>query len=115
MTGQGLLAQIADEVLDDSVALTSLLRKCLMLGARSGSDQLRTWVTRELEGYVGVPELPTYRRAPAAMELSITNHAGYGKLTQRLQPSVLPEKIFGNVDIEIATMSQGVGELEDGG
>lgn len=112
MTGQGLLPQIAENVLDESVPLASLLRKCLMLGALNGSEQLRTWATLELEGYVGVQELPKHRKIPAAMDLFITNRAGYGGLTQRLQPSVLPKEIFGDVDIEIATISQGVGELE---
>jgi hypothetical protein len=88
---RGLLAQIAEGVVDETVPLAALLRKCLMLGAQAGSEKLREWATQELNGYVGAKSLPEYRRIPAAMELLITNRYGLNGLRQRLQPSVLPK------------------------
>ncbi|MEV7092966.1 hypothetical protein AB0M80_08955 [Amycolatopsis sp. NPDC051045] len=109
---ESLLTQIAKDVVDEAVPLTVLLRKCLMLGAEAGSEKLREWATRELNGYVGAKTLPEYRQIAALMELHITNRYGHNGLTQRLQPSVLPKEIFKDVDIEIAMMAQGIGELE---
>ena len=35
----GLLAQIEADVLDDRVALSSLLQKCIVLGGKAGSEK----------------------------------------------------------------------------
>ena len=54
----GLLAQIEAGVLDDIVPLSSLLQKCIVLGGQAGSEKMRDWARRELNGYAcGVPIL----------------------------------------------------------
>jgi AbiTii len=49
-------------VLADTVPLSSLLQKCIVLGGKAGSEGMRDWARRELNGYgggsVGPPSHP---------------------------------------------------------
>ena len=56
-----LLEQIEQAALDDTADITGALRKCVALGGQSGSEELRTWATRELKGYNASDQLPEYR------------------------------------------------------
>lgn len=56
-----LLREIQDAAISADVPLTVVLRKCKVLAARLGSDELRLWVDSELSGYKNVDELPEYR------------------------------------------------------
>lgn len=60
---KGLLAEIEKGALDEQTPISVLLRKCVMLGGRAGSADLRDWARRELNGYTpgGEVELPDYR------------------------------------------------------
>src|SRR4051794_40554338 len=57
-----LLRSIRERLLDESEPLAGLLRKCLMLGAETGSDSLRNWARSELNGYGDGAEVPSYRK-----------------------------------------------------
>ena len=57
----GLLSQIEQDVLDDGKPIGSALRRCMLLGSRTGSSQLREWATLELKGYPVPVEVPDYR------------------------------------------------------
>ncbi|WP_396659179.1 hypothetical protein [Microbacterium oxydans] len=59
-----LLTSLRNHMLDESEPLAGLLRKCLMLGAETGSDSLRQWARKELNGYTSDDELPGYRKLP---------------------------------------------------
>lgn len=59
-----LLTSLRNHMLDESEPLAGLLRKCLMLGAETGSDSLRQWARKELNGYNSDDELPSYRKLP---------------------------------------------------
>lgn len=73
---EGLLAQIEAGVLDDTVPLSSLLQKCIVLGGQAGSEKMRDWARQELNGYKGDTEAwPDYRHIPAAVHCSATGHA----------------------------------------
>ena len=51
-----LIAEIEGDALDDHVPVATALRKCVVLGGRSGSEELRDWATG------ASPSLPpTYR------------------------------------------------------
>lgn len=65
-----LVSKIENDALDESVPLTRVLRKCVVLGGKSGSERLRDWATRELDGYYDEDELPGYRiiHAPLVMD-----------------------------------------------
>lgn len=112
----GLLGQIEAGVLDDTVPLSSLLQKCIVLGGQAESQKMRDWARRELNGYTGNDTVPDYRHIPAALMVVITNSAGYNPVTQRIHPSTLPNQIRDmiaeRVDIEVAILGAGIGELE---
>lgn len=112
----GLLAQIEADVVDDSVPLSSLLQKCIVLGGQAGSEKMRDWARRELNGYAGADTVPDYRHVPAAVMAVITNRAGYNGGTTRIDDSVFPAQIRDmireKVDLEDAILGGGIGELE---
>jgi hypothetical protein len=112
----GLLAQIEADVTDDRVPLSSLLQKCIVLGGQAGSEKMRDWARRELNGYAGVDTVPDYRHVPAAVMAVITNSAGYNGGTTRIDDSVFSapvrEKIRETIDLEDAVLGEGIGVLE---
>jgi hypothetical protein len=57
-----LLRSLREHLLDESEPLAGLLRKCLMLGAATGSDTLREWARQELYGYGDGDEVPEFRK-----------------------------------------------------
>jgi hypothetical protein len=77
----GLLAQIEARVLDDTVPLSSLLQKCIVLGGQAGSEKMRDRARRELNGYAGSETVPDYRHVPAAVMAVITNKVGCNGIT----------------------------------
>lgn len=56
-----LLNEIIDAASSDTSSVSSLLRKLKVLAARTRTELLAEWVTRELEGYPDIDELPAYR------------------------------------------------------
>ena len=59
-----LLSSLRERVLDESEPLAGLLRKCLLLGAETGSESLRQWARYELNGYGADVDVPNYRLLP---------------------------------------------------
>lgn len=59
-----VLQSLRTRVLDETEPLAGLLRKCLILGADTGSDALRDWARLELNGYGNDDDVPSYRRLP---------------------------------------------------
>ena len=112
----GLLAQIEADVVDGTVPLSSMLQKCIVLGGQAGSQKMRDWARRELNGYAGADTVPDYRHIRVAVIAVITNRAGYNRMTQRINDSVFPQQIRDMIrettDLEDAILPQGVGELE---
>ena len=87
----GLLAQIEADVVDDRVPLSSLLQKCIVLGGQAGSEKMRDWARRELNGYASDADtVPDYRHVPAVLMAVITNKAGYNGGTDRIHDDVFP-------------------------
>ncbi len=108
-TDGSLLAEVERDLLDGK-PLADLLRKCLMLGGRSGSQDLQEWARTELRGYAGAVDLPSYRIIVAPILLDATTGSSWIK-GQSVPASALPdfarEAGLGNeVDLR-----QGVGEL----
>ena len=62
-----LLFQIRSAMLDESESTAGLLRKCILLGADTGSEKLRQWALLELKGYSDQDELPAYRTVSAPL------------------------------------------------
>lgn len=74
MTGT-LLQSLRELLLDESQPLVGLLRKCLLLGAETGSESLRQWARFELNGYDEGADLPSYRKLPTP-PLSVNSISG---------------------------------------
>lgn len=105
-----LIAQIEADALDEEVSVASALRKCIVLGGKSGSERLRDWATRELQGYVGQDDLPAYRVVSAP--LRIDGIAGNYQVTgQPFPPSSLPDFAREHIS-ETLELRDGVGSLE---
>lgn len=84
-----LLRSLREVMLDETEPLAGLLRKCLLLGAETGSESLRTWARAELKGYP--PEgddVPAYRKlhgVPMVMDSMSGNTWAKGQNLARLQ------------------------------
>jgi hypothetical protein len=114
---RGLPAQIEADLLDDSVPLSSLLQRCVVLSRQAGSEKLRDWARWELNGYADADTVPDYRHIHAVLMAVITNNAGYNAMTQRIPETVFPDQIRDVIretvgDIEDASIPYGIGMLE---
>lgn len=112
MPKKTLLEQIEEDALDSSRSVADALRKCIALGGRAGSRDLRDWASGELKGYTSDDELPEYRvvRAP----IVIDGIAGAALIRgQQISSHDLPD-VAQNAGIdELIRLSQGIGELEE--
>ncbi len=107
----GLLDQIEAGALDGQAPLADVLRKCVTLGGRAGSADLRDWARRELDGYGdGSVELPAYRIVRAAVRI---DGADLAKMVrgQQLSRWEIPEFARETITDE-APIPYGVAELE---
>lgn len=104
-----LLVQIEKDALDESVPLATALRKCVVLGGKSGSEQLRDWATRELQGYEQ-KEVPDYRVVGAPLQ--IDGFSGNFQFSRKqFPPSELPDFVQEHITEEVE-LREGVGGLE---
>jgi hypothetical protein len=106
-----LLRALRERMLDESEPLAGLLRKCLLLGAETGSVSLRHWARKELNGYGDEDEVPEYRRlsgVPISMDSISGNTWATGQTISRLQ---LPHEAWEYVP-DTMSFKQPVEELE---
>lgn len=75
-----LLRSLRERLLDESEPLAGLLRKCLLLGAETGSESLRDWARYELNGYDDDIETPKYRQVPVPV-IKMDSISGYTVVT----------------------------------
>lgn len=105
-----LLEQIEQGALDSTVPLADVLRKCVALGGRAGSTELRDWARQELDGYEQREDLPEYRVVPAIIALDgVTINSIVSQ--QQISPSALPDfahEVIG----ERAPIYWGIGQVE---
>lgn len=104
-----LLLDIERDLLDGK-PLADLLRKCMMLGGKSGSKELREWANRELRGYEQ-EELPKYRLVPASILADASTGSTFVR-GQTVPESALPDFVRQAGIGNIIPMRQGVKELE---
>lgn len=106
-----LIDEIEREALDNSVPISSALRKLVALGGQAGSKELRDWAGLELRGYYGrdVP-LPEYRKPPATIRI---DGATFNSMItgQMISPSALPDPVNKHID-EYVPLNGGVAEIE---
>lgn len=105
-----LIDAIEQDALDDSAPVATALRRCVVLGGKSGSEKLRDWATRELKGYHGEDDLPGYRVVPAP--LRVDGIAGNFKIErQAFAPSSLPDFAREHIKDEVE-LRDGIGSIE---
>ena len=105
-----LIAQIERDALDDSVPIATALRKCVVLGGKSGSEELRDWATRELKGYGPDDELPEYRVIAAPLLVDAIK-GNYQVTRQPFPPMSLPDFARKHIKEEVR-LNDGVGSIE---
>ncbi|WP_126316629.1 AbiTii domain-containing protein [Mycolicibacterium aurum] len=92
MADADILKNLRDQVLDESEPLVGLLRKCIALGALTGSEELRAWATSELKGYADDSPLPEYRYLDAP--LFVNRSAGPLRMTgEAISPYQIPSDL----------------------
>lgn len=110
MGNENALRHLRAQVVNEHASLAGLLRMCLMLGAETGSAELRTWASRELNGYDNDADLPPYRQIVGV--LCIDTLSGPHHVTgQQISPVQLPEFARDEVSNDI-DMLQPIEELE---
>ncbi|MFK0143127.1 AbiTii domain-containing protein [Streptomyces murinus] len=109
------LQQLERAVLDDGTSLATALRQCPMLAGYAQHAELRAWALKELEGYAPTDELPSYRKVPATLEVTVELNLP-GQIIQgnsrRISPHQLPQHARDRGIGESAPIRQGVREIE---
>ncbi|WP_141390715.1 AbiTii domain-containing protein [Cellulosimicrobium cellulans] len=105
-----LLRSLRERLLDESEPLAGLLRKCLLLGAETGSTALRDWARKELNGYGEDDEVPEYRKVGTVLSVDSMNaHAlTRGQIVDRIH---MPSECWDYVHDSLA-LKQPIEELE---
>lgn len=106
-----MLRSIRERANDENETLAGLLRKCLLLGAETGSSSLRDWARLELNGYSDEATLPEYRRVsgvPMTMDSISGNNWATGQTVTRSQLPLAAREYVS----EFVFLTQPVEELE---
>jgi AbiTii len=87
-----LLREIQDGAVDGSSDLETVLRKCRVLATRLKHEELKKWVTWELDGYPEDVPLPGYRNCPGQCLGTFIGAFGRGIENCPIPVSDIPEK-----------------------
>src|SRR5688500_2047333 len=105
-----LLQEIQGAAIDDAVSISTLLRKCAVLASRLENDELRAWVTQELNGYENSESVPDYRVLGAHATGNLAGPFGSGWTGITIPPIVLPK--WGRKYAEVVKLVQPIASLE---
>lgn len=108
----GLISEIQQGALDNSVSITTLLRKCLTLAGQAQSRALTDWARKELDGYWDDDDVvPQYRRITAVIAADIAMiHGVVGR--QQISALDLPEVAHDTIGDEVR-LGHGIAEIEE--
>lgn len=87
-----LLEDIQNSAVDGTSDLGTLLRKCKLLAARLGSQQLEDWLLLESNGYPDEVDVPEYRIWPLEVKGHFSGPFGSGIRNAPIPHALLPEK-----------------------
>lgn len=87
-----LLQDIQNAAVDASSDLATLLRKCKLLAARLGSQQLEEWVLWESNGYPDDVPVPEYRVWPLEVRGHFAGPFGSGIRNAKIPMVCIPER-----------------------
>lgn len=88
-----LLRDIQGAALDSNVSISDLLRRCKVLAARLGHEELSQWVDRELNGYESRDELPPYRIVHAEARGDFVGSFGRALRNAPIPPLAVPKHL----------------------
>lgn len=109
---KGLLEQIEEDALDRNASVADALRKCIALGGRAGSAELREWAALELEGYGKDVPIPDYRIVLAPILIDAVT--GYTHIKgQQISEFDLPDAAQEAGLSETLKLGHSVDELEE--
>ncbi|EFB71994.1 MULTISPECIES: AbiTii domain-containing protein [Morganellaceae] len=94
-----ILAEIQHDAINPEVRVADLLRKCLFLASKTGSDDFKNWVLHELDGYPSYDDVPDYRIISCHSKGSFSRYGGILK-NLPIDLSILPEEyteLFGKM------------------
>ena len=92
-----LLRDIQSDVIDSSVDISVILRKCKVLAARLGNKPFEKWVDEELNGYSDHKTLPDYRIATVLSKGHFSGIAGSGLKNADIPLGCIPEEYRKNM------------------
>ncbi|MFF8096463.1 hypothetical protein [Streptomyces sp. NPDC016675] len=101
MSKESPLDRLEQDILDESISTTKLLRLFIVIGGRAFSEPLRKWAMNELQGYDGPSvEIPDYRTigAPIQADSRSPFWSGRGETISVLD---LPEIAHGEISQEL--------------
>lgn len=78
--------------MSSSSDVLALLRKCRVLSARIRNEQLKLWVTYELDGYKKVDDLPDYRITKASSKGHFSGYGGSGLKNAEIPVGCIPKE-----------------------
>jgi len=100
------LAEIRDDIVDESKSLTSILRKAKILAYRLGNNDFKNWIEWELTGYPDETFLPDYRLFET--DVRVNGYQGWNRFeNMRVQ---LPESLKDTVTQ--VTWRHGIPQIE---
>jgi len=88
-----LLEDIQNDAVDASKDLSTLLRKCKLLAARLGSQQLEDWLLWESNGYPDDVRVPEYRVWPLRVKGHFSGSFGSGIKNAPIPTVLLPKEV----------------------
>ncbi len=107
-----LLREIQDAAINSDTPITDLLRRCKILAARLGNEELARWADQELEGYETQEDLPNYRILSVSSYGHFSGPFGSGLRNALIPPISVPED-FREI-VETAYIFDPIGSLAEG-
>ena len=92
-----LLCDIQNDVIDTTVDVSIVLRKCKLLAVRLGNEPFEKWVDQELNGYKNKELLPDYRIIQVYSKGHFSGPFGSGVKNADIPLSCIPKKYRENL------------------
>jgi len=106
----GLLSEIQNDALSDTISVSTLLRKVLVLASNIDSNLLEDWVRHELNGYPGEVEVPRYRSMGINFKANAVSIAW--QYTSMPIPQMFVEDALKNDRISVFNCRQAIGTID---
>ncbi len=97
--------------MDESTSVTSLLRKCIILGGRASSSELRDWARKELRGYNHDEPIPDYRHVRGMIAIDGLLPFGGQIHNQQISSHDLPDVVRDHINEQVP-LHDGLGDIE---